>query len=119
MTPKKPERLRAVEEACVAQQRVAEAIMGLAAYEGADLRGALKELQLAKGRIAEAERAVRRAIIEQDQPTELDLGGGTVELGDLKARSPVADKAAQIAMAERHNSRADDADDEASKWSAA
>lgn len=66
MSPAKPARLVAIEELCVSQQRSADALMSLAAYEGADLNGALKEIALAQGRLQAARLAVRRAIAERD-----------------------------------------------------
>ncbi len=87
MSPAKPERLRAVEELCVAQQRTADALMSLAAFEGADLEGALKEMSLAQGRLQAARLAVRRAIVERDGGV---VGAAPAAAGTHTAKSSAA-----------------------------
>lgn len=113
MTPAKPSRQVAIAAACNAQTRIVEAIEGLAAYDGADLEGALKDLQLAQGQLEQARLAVRRAIVERDG--EASFPGGT----NAKL-STVNDAEAQRIMARTHGERADklEADDELRKWSA-
>lgn len=105
MTPRKPARLRAIESACVGQQRVADALMGLAAYEGADLEGALRDLTSAMGRIQEAKLAIRAAIIERD-------GEARFPAGENAQLVEVDDAGAQRVMAAQQHARAD----EVSKW---
>lgn len=115
MSAVKPARLEAVDSACVAQQRLADAITGLATHESPDLEGALEELGRALGRVQEARLAVRRAIVERDGCASFP-GGSNADLVTLD------DRGAQVAMATRHNARADGAEessDEVRKWSAA
>lgn len=100
MTPKKPARMRAVEEACVAQQRIADALMGLAAFEGADLEGSLTEITSAMGRLQQAKLAVRAAIIERDGEARFP-GGANAQLVTTD------DKGAQRKMARDQNARVD------------
>lgn len=105
MSPAKPDRLVAIESACIAQARIADAVTGLGAYEAADLEGALAELTLALGRLQEARLAVRRAIAKRDGG--VDFPAGRAPLGDLVE---IDDKGAQVAMAGQHHARADRAE---------
>ena len=78
LSPAKPPLQLAVEELCVAQQRCADALMSVAAYEGADLAGALKEARSAQGRVQAACLALQRAIAERD--------GATARAGTVKVQ---------------------------------
>lgn len=113
MSPTKPERLLAIESACIAQSRLADAVTGLAAFESPDLEGALRELGEALSRVKEARLAIRRAIVERDGCATFPAGTNA----ELVTRD---DAGAQRVMADRHNACADELEsDEVQKWSAA